>query len=317
MTSEIILSPGEGKKIPYLGGEITLKVSGKDTGGLLSVDEFTVLGGRGGGGPPPHVHYAHDETLFVLEGELCFRIGERDIVAPAGAFAYVPRGVAHTFSNAGETPAKLLGVFTPGGYEMCYEEIAQTFPAGAPVDPEELVLIMKKYDTEPSGTAIILFADIADSTALTELMGDAQFRTKTRELDTALRSIIRECAGAPVEGRLVGDGLMAIFASAQAAIEAALRCSEAASRSGLSLHLGLHAGDVIREANNVYGGAVNIAARVAGVSEAGEILVSDTVRGLARTSAAVTFEDRGEHALKGVADAQRLWTVRGEQRSET
>ena len=308
MTSEIILSPGDGKKIPYLGGEITLKVSGKDSGGLLSVDEFTVLGG--GGGPPPHVHYAHDETLFVLEGELCFRIGERDIVAPAGAFAYVPRGVAHTFSNAGETPAKLLGVFTPGGYERCYEEIAQTFPAGSPADPEELVLIMKKYDTEPAGTAIILFADIADSTALTERMGDAQFRRKTRELDTALRSIIRERAGTPIEGRLVGDGLMAVFVSAQAAIETALRCRLAGDDTGLRLHLGLHAGDVIREANNVYGGAVNIAARVAGASGPGEVLVSDTVRGLARTSATASFEDRGEHVLKGVTDPQRLWAVR-------
>jgi len=307
MTSEIMLSPGEGKKIPYLGGEITLKVSGKDSGGLLSVDEFTVLGG--GDGPPLHVHYAHDETLFVLEGELHFRIGERDIVAPAGAFAYVPRGVAHTFSNVGETAAKLLGVFTPGGYERCYEEIAQTFPEGAPADPEELVLIMKKYDTEPAGTAIILFADIADSTSLTERMGDAQFRAKTRDLDTELRSVIRECAGAPVEGRLVGDGLMAVFASAQGAIDCALRCRNVGDQGGLLLHLGLHAGDVIREGNNVYGGAVNIAARVAGAAGAGEVLVSDTVRGLARTSATASFEDRGEHALKGVADPQRLWAV--------
>ncbi len=60
---------------------------------------------------------------------------------------------------------------------------------------------------------------------------------------------------------------------------------------GVSLHLGIHAGDVIREGNNVYGGAVNIAARIAGASAPGEVLLSDTVRGLARTSAGVTFED--------------------------
>jgi adenylate cyclase len=67
---------------------------------------------------------------------------------------------------------------------------------------------------------------------------------------------------------------------------------------------------VIREGNNVYGGAVNIAARVAGASAPGEILVSDIVRGLGRTSSAVVFEDRGEHSLKGIGDALRLFAVR-------
>jgi adenylate cyclase len=79
----------------------------------------------------------------------------------------------------------------------------------------------------------------------------------------------------------------------------------------LRLHLGIHAGDVIREGNNVYGGAVNIAARIAAASEPGEVLVSDTVRSLGRTSAGVTFDDRGEHELKGVGEPQRLFVVRG------
>jgi len=85
----------------------------------------------------------------------------------------------------------------------------------------------------------------------------------------------------------------------------------------LPLHLGLHAGDVTREKDpdgrdNVYGGAVNIAARIAGASAAGEILVSDIVRGLARTSAGVAFDDRGEHVLKGIADPQRVFAVQHE-----
>jgi adenylate cyclase len=142
-------------------------------------------------------------------------------------------------------------------------------------------------------------------------MGDAAFREKARELDTSLRSAIRECSGTPVEGKLVGDGVLAVFTSARQAIDCALRCNSAGESVGLQLHLGIHAGDVIREGNNVYGGAVNIAARIAGASAPGEVLVSDTVRGLARTSAGVTFDDRGERELKGVADPQRLFTVRG------
>ncbi len=163
----------------------------------------------------------------------------------------------------------------------------------------------------PEGMAVLLFADIANSTALTEEMGDSAFRARARELDTSLRTIIRECAGTPVEGKVLGDGVLAVFTSARQAIECALRCTTASDSVDLRLHLGIHTGDVIREGDNVYGGAVNIAARIAGTSAPGEVLVSDTVRGLARTSAGVAFDDRGEQSLKGVAEPQRLFVVRG------
>jgi class 3 adenylate cyclase len=162
----------------------------------------------------------------------------------------------------------------------------------------------------PEGMAVLLFADIAESTALTEQLGDAAFRAKARELDTSLRSTIRDSGGTPVEGKVLGDGVLAVFTSARQAIECALRCEAVGEPLGLKLHLGIHAGDVIREGNNVYGGAVNIAARIAAASAPGEVLVSDTVRSLGRTSADVTFDDRGEHELKGVGEPQRLFAVR-------
>jgi len=167
----------------------------------------------------------------------------------------------------------------------------------------------------PSGMTAILFADIADSTALTERLGDAAFREKARELDVALRAIVRDSGGTPIEGKLLGDGVLAVFTSARQAIEAALACGRAGDDAGLPLHLGLHAGDVIRESDpdgrsNVYGGAVNIASRISGLSAPGEVLVSETVRSLARTSAGVQFEDRGEQALKGVGEKVRVWSAR-------
>ena len=162
----------------------------------------------------------------------------------------------------------------------------------------------------PSGTAVILFADIVDSTALTERLGDAAFREKARDLDGVLRAVIRENGGTPIDGKLLGDGVLAVFTSARQAIEAAQRCAAAGNHGELPLHLGLHAGDVIREEGNVYGGAVNIAARISGLSAPGEVLVSDTVRSLARTSAGVAFEDRGEQSLKGVGERVRVWAVR-------
>ncbi len=87
--------------------------------------------------------------------------------------------------------------------------------------------------------------------------------------------------------------------------------------AGLPLHLGINAGDVLHETDpdgraNVYGGAVNIAARIAADSAPGEVLVSETVRSLARTSSGVRFEDRGERALKGVGEPVRVWSVRAD-----
>lgn len=162
----------------------------------------------------------------------------------------------------------------------------------------------------PHTTLTIVFTDIVESTSLTEQLGDAAFRERARLLDGALRQVIGEGGGTPVEGKVLGDGVMAVFTSARQAIDAAIRCRSAAEAAQLQLHLGIHAGDVIREGANVYGGAVNIAARVCGASEPGEILVSEIVRGLARTSAGVAFDDRGERALKGIDEPVRVWAVR-------
>jgi len=162
------------------------------------------------------------------------------------------------------------------------------------------------------GTAIILFADIAGSTALTERLGDAAFREKARELDEALRRAITSNGGTAIDGKLLGDGVLATFGAAREAIACASAIHNVGSHEGLPLHVGIHAGDVIRESNNVYGGAVNIASRVASEAAAGETLVSATVRDLARTSAGVSFEDRGERELKGVGEPVRVFAVRGD-----
>ena len=162
----------------------------------------------------------------------------------------------------------------------------------------------------PSGMTAILFLDIADSTALTTKLGDAAYRERERELDASLRSAIREAGGTPLEGKLLGDGILSVYRSAKDAIGAALRCRDIGNKADLPLHLGIHAGDVIHEENDVRGGAVQVASRVQSEDAPGEILVSDIVRGLARTSTNVVFEDRGEHEMKGIPEPQRLFAVR-------
>ncbi len=178
---------------------------------------------------------------------------------------------------------------------------------------EQFVGVHSQGSGDPAGgAAVILFTDIVDSTALTERLGDVPFRDASRALDAGLRAAIRDAGGAAIDGKLLGDGVLATFPSAAQAIDGARRCLALSAASELGLHIGLHAGDVIREDNNVYGGAVNIASRICGLSAPGEILVSDVVRGMARSSAGVKFEDRGEQALKGIEDLVRVFAVRWE-----
>jgi class 3 adenylate cyclase/pimeloyl-ACP methyl ester carboxylesterase len=228
-----------------------------------------------------------------------------DVITPAEACrrlaAALPNGTFTTLEGSTQSftdPASLRAVAP-----FLRKHVAAS-PVGEPSTPA------RKVVPSASGNAVILFTDVASSTALNERMGDAAFRDASRALDQEIRTAIRDNGGIPVEGKVLGDGVMGTFTSAREAIAAAMRCSALSAASELGLHIGVHAGDVIREGDNVYGGAVNIAARICDASAPGEILVSDVVRGMARSSAGVEFEDRGEQAMKGISEPVRVYEVR-------
>lgn len=157
--------------------------------------------------------------------------------------------------------------------------------------------------------AVIVFTDLVDSTGLTERIGDLAYRTLADELLAGLLAAIDTCNGELIPGITLGDGVLALFSSARDAIAFGEHAHPAAIRLGVQIRVGIHAGDVLRIGDIVSGGAVNIAARVCATALPAETLVSQTVRGVARTSAGVTFEDRGEHELRGVSEPQRLFAV--------
>ena len=133
-----------------VGDLITVKVSSEETGGAFAVAEETT---PPGGGPPPHLHANEDESLYVLEGEVEFLVGERTIRADAGSSAYVPRNVLHTFKNVGETPSRMLAVVSPGGLEEFFLEAGEEAtegsspPEGGP-DVGRIVEIGRRYGIE-------------------------------------------------------------------------------------------------------------------------------------------------------------------------
>lgn len=165
-------------------------------------------------------------------------------------------------------------------------------------------------DELPEGVVVLLMTDIVDSVALTERLGDAGFRAKADALHEETVDVIGSYDGKAAEGTVLGDGVLAIFTSTAQALRAAIRCLRIAKANGLRLHVGLNAGDVKRGGQTVYGGAVNIVARVTGKSAPNEILVTETVRALARTSISLKFNDRGTEKFKGIREPLALYTPR-------
>ena len=73
---------------------------------------------------PPHTHANEDQCLYVVSGSACVEVGDQLFQAPAGAYVVKPRGIAHAFWNPSDTPAKLLEITSPGGFESFYDEMA-------------------------------------------------------------------------------------------------------------------------------------------------------------------------------------------------
>lgn len=125
------LAPGAGATIEGpVGGPLTFKLRGEQSGGALTVLENVIPPGQG---PPLHAHAGEDESWLVLEGTLRFRLREELHDAPAGTFVFVPLGTEHCFQNVGDRPARILVTFTPAGMERFFDRFAEL---QGPPDPD-------------------------------------------------------------------------------------------------------------------------------------------------------------------------------------
>ena len=147
----IQVPPDAGQAFWLVGDTYTLKLTGEQTGGAFSLSQAVV---PPGGGPPPHVHYAEDETFVLLEGELLLEADGRTLPAPAGTVVYVPKGTRHGFTNVGTTPARMLFLYAPAGMERMFAEIGQparpgeAAPPPSQADVAKLLSVAQKYHFE-------------------------------------------------------------------------------------------------------------------------------------------------------------------------
>jgi class 3 adenylate cyclase len=160
-----------------------------------------------------------------------------------------------------------------------------------------------------------LFADLRGSTAFTEKAGNAAGAELVGRFRQLVRDEVSQHDGAEVKTE--GDAIYVVFPSASTAVmcglaivERAAHANETNPQAPIRVGVGVHAGEAVAVPEGGYiGTAVNLASRVCGVAEAGEVLVTGTVRSIAQQSIPVTFVSRGKRRLKGIAEPVELYRV--------
>jgi class 3 adenylate cyclase len=156
--------------------------------------------------------------------------------------------------------------------------------------------------------ATILFTDIVGSTDLAARLGDAAWRELLARHHAIVRRELARFHGRELD--TAGDGFFATFEGPAKAVLAAAALREPLRAIGIDVRAGLHTGECEVSDGKLVGIAVSIGARISSLAGPGEILVSSTVKDLVAGSG-LRFEDRGEHQLKGIPEAWRVFALAG------
>jgi len=242
----------------------------------------------------------------VLRMMLSSDIGEALPLVQAPTLALYPRDMT---TVAVDDVREFVGL-TPGA---TFREIPGDSNMIYALDADVVADVVEEFvtgTTPPPVTdrvlATVLFTDLVDSTWHAARAGDRAWAdTLDRHLADS-RTAISDHGGQLVQ--TTGDGVLALFNGPAQGVRCAQRIIAEARDQGLDLRTGVHTGEVERSTDDVAGLAVHLAARIMSVADAGEILVSRTVRDLVIGSE-LTFADRGEHELKGIPDRWALYAV--------
>ena len=167
-----------------------------------------------------------------------------------------------------------------------------------------------RHGPEPDRVlATVLFTDIVGSSDRAAALGDRRWRDTLEQYYAVIRRELGHFRGREVD--TAGDGFLAAFDGPARAIRSARRIIDVVRPMGLEVRAGLHSGECEILQGKLSGIAVHIGARVASLAEAGEVLVSSTVKDLVAGSG-IGFQSRGVHVLKGVQGEWPLFAVVGD-----
>lgn len=147
-----VVQRDEAPEYSFLGTPTWFKATGEETGGAYGLLEHLIAPGDDS---PWHLHQVEDETFYVVEGTMIFRVGEELFTVGPGGYVFGPRGIPHGFRNAGATPARMLLMATPAGFERFVR--ALVVPAGlgspppGPPDMGQLMALAAEYRIEILG----------------------------------------------------------------------------------------------------------------------------------------------------------------------
>ena len=154
--------------------------------------------------------------------------------------------------------------------------------------------------------ATMLMTDIVDSTRMASQLGDAAWTQRLVEHNRAVRRQLERFQGREID--TTGDGFLAVFDSARAALLCALSARDATRDLGIEIRAGVHTGEIEVLTDDVRGIAVHATARIMGAAQPSEVITSAVTRALAEGSG-LGFADRGQHALKGLDTPIELFAV--------
>jgi quercetin dioxygenase-like cupin family protein len=142
-----VLHPDAGQAVRLGPLGVRFMLGPDQTGGGFSLVEHPLA--PRGLGAPMHVHKGEDEYSYVLEGEVSVQIGDAVVIGRPGDLVSKPRGIWHAFWNAGDEPARLLEIISPGGFEGYFAELAPLLPPERPEpDFAAIAALQARYGIE-------------------------------------------------------------------------------------------------------------------------------------------------------------------------
>ncbi|MDJ0897145.1 MAG: DUF4242 domain-containing protein [Alphaproteobacteria bacterium] len=169
----------------------------------------------------------------------------------------------------------------------------------------------KTMPIDDSAFRAIMFTDMVGSTEMTAQLGDTMAVELLRAHDAIIRRSLEQHGGTEVKH--LGDGIMASFDEVPASVACAIKIQEELasysenSETPIRVRIGIHAGEPVQESDDLFGSAVQMAARICEIAQSGAVLVSREVKD-ACTSADLGFAPAGSETLKGFAEPVQLFS---------